>query len=1356
MDRLRLIALLCSCLFTSMLAAQPLTPAQVPKPLAPWVDWVLQDHKERACPWLYNSAGEHRCAWPTRLELDLNTTQGRFAQSWLVYAESWVRLPGDGNLWPQEVRVDGSPALVVEREGRPMLRLGPGQHEVLGQFSWERLPEAISIPPDAGLIALTVNGKRVAYPEIEAADQLWLKERDTGRKEREGSADRLELQVFRRVIDEVPLELLTRLELDVAGNQREVLLGMALLPGLIPLRLESPLPARLEPDGRLRLQLRPGHWVMELAARANTDLTQLPLSPSPPPWVDTEIWVFDARNHLRLVEIEGVPSVDPRQTNLPPKWQSLPAYRLQAGDTMAFKVIRRGDPEPEPDKLSLQREMWLDFEGQGYTLHDAITGQMTRGWRLETQAPILLGRVAVEGQPQFITSLPGSPKRGVEVRRGALNLTADSRYEGKVGSFPATGWDHDFQKVSADLHLPPGWRLFSATGVDNVPDTWLQRWTLLDLFLVLIAALAVGRLWNWRFGVIALVTLALLWHEPEAPRYIWLHLLAAIALLRVLGPGRLRFLVSFYRNLSLVVLVLIALPFMVDQVRTGLYPQLEYPWQAVPASRVAEPGAPPAAVPSETAEGARLEEEAISRELYDYARRATKAAPEPPQLEQLDPKAKIQTGPGLPTWRWTEIALSWNGPVERGQKVGLILLPPPVNLLLNLLRVLLLTWMALLMFGVSYTPRGGWQRLTAISAAMLLPPLVLAFIPTTTQAQDFPSPELLEELKTRLLKPPECLPQCAESPRLRLEISPENLEIRMEVHAAEEVAIPLPAHGSTWLPATVMVDGAEAAGLFRTPSAELWLKLTRGRHQVLLAGPLPKRQSLQLPLPLKPHRVEVETKGWRVEGVHEMGLADAQLQFTRLGTEAGGNLPELEPAALPPFVRVERTLHLGLDFRVETRITRLSPVGTAVVLEVPLLQGESVTTADIRVVNGRVLVNMPPNETVFGWGSVLEKRPELGLTAPDLTAWTELWRVDVSPIWHVVFSGIPVVHHQDPQGRWLPEWRPWPGESLAIAITRPEGVAGQTLTVDRSHLEVHPGQRATDTTLSLELRSSQGGQHTLILPEEARLQAVTINGVAQPIRQEGRSVTLPVTPGQQSIMLAWRIPSGIHALFRTAEVDLATPSVNSTLTIKLGNDRWVLLTGGPRLGPAVLFWGVLAIIVLVAVGLGRIQLTPLKTRHWLLLGVGLSQIPVWMALTVVGWLLALGSRARIKPELSHRLFNAIQLGLGLLTLVALSFLFDAIQQGLLGLPEMQIAGNNSSAYDLNWYQDRSPAELPQAWTASVPLMVYRLLMLGWALWLAFALLHWLRWGWSCYTTHGLWRPLHLFKRKAAQALGETE
>jgi hypothetical protein len=220
-------------------------------------------------------------------------------------------------------------------------------------------------------------------------------------------------------------------------------------------------------------------------------------------------------------------------------------------------------------------------------------------------------------------------------------------------------------------------------------------------------------------------------------------------------------------------------------------------------------------------------------------------------------------------------------------------------------------------------------------------------------------------------------------------------------------------------------------------------------------------------------------------------------------------------------------------------------------------------------------------------------------------------------------------------------------------------------------------------------------------------------------------------------------------------VDLGAPSVNSSITLRLGENRWLLWAAGPRLGPAVLYWSVIAIIVLVSFGLARTGLTPLKMRHWFLLGIGLSQSPVQVGLIVVGWLLALGLRARLEPGTGIRVFNLAQIGLALLTLVALAMLYSAVEAGLLGLPEMQVAGNESTATVLNWYQDRTGGMLPRAWIVSVPILFYRFLMLAWALWLALALLRWLKWGWTCFTTHGLWHAVrfHLPGRSGPQTTG---
>jgi hypothetical protein len=154
-----------------------------------------------------------------------------------------------------------------------------------------------------------------------------------------------------------------------------------------------------------------------------------------------------------------------------------------------------------------------------------VTGTMTRGWRLTAGEQLALGRVAQDGVPQLITTLPGSRRRGVEVRRGTLNLDARSRLEGALRSPPAVGWDQDFQGLSTTLHLPPGWRLFAASGMDDATATWLMLWTLLDLFLVLLAGIAIGHLWGPATGLLGLAALILIWQEACGPDH---HLAAPV------------------------------------------------------------------------------------------------------------------------------------------------------------------------------------------------------------------------------------------------------------------------------------------------------------------------------------------------------------------------------------------------------------------------------------------------------------------------------------------------------------------------------------------------------------------------------------------------------------------------------------------------------------------------------------------------------------------------------------------------------------------------------------------------------------------------------------------------------------
>ena len=138
----------------------------------------------------------------------------------------------------------------------------------------------------------------------------------------------------------------------------------------------------------------------------------------------------------------------------------------------------------------------------------------------------------------------------------------------------AVDWDQDFASVRGQLNLPPGWRLLHTIGVDEVDDTWLQRWTLLDISLVLVISIAIARLYGWAWGTLAVVTLALAFPEWMAPRTVWIFVLVGEALSRALPEGKLRGLARVYRLSALVTLTGIVIAFTVQQVRGGLYPAL--------------------------------------------------------------------------------------------------------------------------------------------------------------------------------------------------------------------------------------------------------------------------------------------------------------------------------------------------------------------------------------------------------------------------------------------------------------------------------------------------------------------------------------------------------------------------------------------------------------------------------------------------------------------------------------------------------------------------------------------------------------------------------------------------------------
>ncbi|MBF0376189.1 MAG: hypothetical protein HQK72_01785 [Desulfamplus sp.] len=1581
-------------------------PNYIPDNLKPWKDWVLHNKEnELECIPHFNNPEALECAFPTSITLNLNSKGGEFIQEWEIYHESYIHLPGNSSNWVYDVMVkrdimvnqdvmvkrdtldnqevilkrydianqdsiaeqdttlnsgdrsNSLPALVIQSSDSygnivPSVKLSKGRYKVAGRFVWQKQPEYIQIPSQSALVTLNMDNKEVEFPNLDDLGRLWLKRSNVEQKEE----NRLKVESFRLIDDGIPSKMTLYATLDVAGVGREVKLGPLYSPNeFIPMNLTTQLPAKLESDGTIRIQLKPGRYSLTLILRHIGQISSLTfLPPDDGYWSKQEIWSVVRRSDLRVVEISGSLAIDPRMTSLPEEWKSYPAYMMLPKESIKFKEIKRGDPVPPPDQLNLHRILWLSFDGTGYTVQDTISGNKNSGWRLEIDPLMLPGKVTVDGVEQLITTMDAttsseakdsknvgaeastkskvkvSENAGVELRRGNLNLVADSKVEGSIYNIPATGWLHPFQRVTGTLNLPAGWKLISANGIDNIQGTWIKQWSLLDIFIVLIFTIATAKLFSIPLASVAFITMVLLYHENAAPRYIWLFLLLGFVLLNLTAKnsGRLRRVVELYQFVIVMALLLISISYAIQSLRIGIYPQLENRWISMndaiknqDLSRITGVGsgfspqesdmaqmnmdkalqevqtqsAPESPIPESLVdqnignEQYKADESYQSNQSYQYKNKAKGQLMDMPRkarsplaylksekealegsleskydneiygqggsqrakVMQYDPKSLTQTGPGLPLWQpFKSINFSWSGPVEVRQNISFILIGPTINLILSLLRVALIILLTIGMFRkTGYL--GGKFKTSSSGAAILIFTMTFALTllnPRLTNASEIPSPEILAELQNRLLEKDKCFPNCADISQMEISIKyrlnqnnqqlkkaqqfikseyskePEQLsnsekpkksaylELNLNVDAAVDTVIPLPGHAKHWLPEQVMIDGlnykdkqSQAQALFRLDQI-LWIMIPEGKHRVTVLGKIGNPNSFQLPLNIKPHSGKVvDANGWEVQGIQPDGTLDDQLQFKRLASKSidkagksgrkedgetakdGGIIGRgedgitgaeeeraigraeeeraigrteessesaeqevLETGLLPPFTLVERTILLGLDWKVETTVRRLTPTGSAIVLKLPLLEGESVITEGVRVKNGMVEVTLNSEQSTISFESFLELSETVRLyhalskeilnkgEQTQNLEWTEIWRLDASPIFHVETEGIPVILHQNNQ-RWYPTWHPLPGEEVILKISKPKGIGGQTMTIEKSTLELHPGQRTTSSTLSISIKSSQGGQHAITIPEKAQLQEVKINGAVQIIRQEGQKVILPITPGVQNIELVWKEEIGITTLYRTPKIDLGISSVNSAVDLHISSDRWTLFVGGEQLmGPAVLFWSKIIVVLLVSIGLAMTNLTPLKFYQWFLLGIGMSMSNVVGSMFVAAWLIVLDMRKKWGEGLSPTKFNIMQLGIAGLTFFSMICLLMAISQGLLGHPSMNIVGNGSSGNFLRWYQDISDNTLPVAWLFSLPMFAYRVAMLAWALWLSFWLLSILKWGWHNFSDPILW------------------
>lgn len=1371
------------------------TPPEIPDTLKPWTSWAMHNHTNSICA--QTSPGNFECVWPGVLEIRADDELASFSLTVWMDQKGFVQLPGNKDFWPQQVQSTDTPLVVLsDANQNPRVFLDKGKHKIEGIFAWDRAPEVFAIPPESGSVVLWWKDREVVHPRVDRNNNLWLQGNE-GRQKEDAETDSLRISVHRKIEDGVPIKITNRFELNVSGRSREVELGQVLHANARAVSIHESLPTQVSPSGEVKIYAQPGTHVVEIQTLVASSMEEL----SPPSYDRTnfdaqEIWVWVPDSRLRDVEVSGLKTVDPEHTSLPKAWHGFTTFLGEEGKTLSLTETRRGQPESPPNTLSLSRNLWLDLDGKGYTVQDRLNGTMHQNWRLNFQDEGTLGRVthSSENNDLLITQDASGDLQGVELRKPSLSLLAESRLEEGFGDLAAVGWDHDVQSLSANLHLPPGWELLGGSGVDEMRGTWIESWTLFDFFFLLMVTLSLGKLCGWKWAPLAALALCLSHGHEDAPHWVWIQLLATLALVRVLPDGWIRKGIIVYRGVALVVLALVLAPYARDQVRFALHPQVDH-YGASPTSggyfggSYAEtqhakfddsipmqnqiPAAPPTEILVDELEEeiaqdfARSKREQASRR---GTRKTKKRAWSSSQkeffaqnLQQMDPNAVVQTGPGVPTWRWTEWRLTWNGPVRKDHRINLWLLSPTWNRVLTLFRVALLVLMALLMItrrdmrwikkeDPNAARESFWKFLIS---AVLLGALGVVFVqaaPGEALAQDpepasalqitpIPDERTLQVLADRMLQSRTCSGPCITASRGDIEIKGAILKMRVEVHAQKDSAWHLPGPVDTLKVDTVRIDG-EKTQQFRREGNVTMVRVPEGRHILDISGTLAKRTvlTIQFDPKTKPRFMAFKSEEWNVDGIRENGLSANSLQVTFKDAEEGKkaqNNTETR-SELPPWYTVHRKLALGLPWQIYTTIERLDSSRPQLV-KVPVLPGEKIISDGIQVENGVALINFPRGTSSINYIGEIPITAEISLQAAKGQPWTENWTVECSRIWRCEFEGIPPVASIR-KGAFQPYWKPWPGEELGIYVNRPQGINGQTQTVDKINYKITPGKRLLRATLSLEVRTSQGGWQRITIPSDAELQKVQIKGEDRNIRPQDGVVSVPIQPGKQTLYLEWQQPWERDFLEKFPSIQIGSSGVNAQQNLSLSRDRWLIWTYGPDWGPTVLYWSHLVVLLLISILLGRLKKLPLKTWEWLLLTLGMAQLHVLVLLPIVLWFVVLAWR-KYEGDRPWWHFNLLQFTIVGLTVAAMAALYASIHTNLLIDPDMQVLGAGSSNTSLNWYTDRIEGTLPEAGILSVPLLVWRVMMLLWALWLVTRLLKWLPWGWSSFSHEGLWRTV---------------
>lgn len=590
------------------------------------------------------------------------------------------------------------------------------------------------------------------------------------------------------------------------------------------------------------------------------------------------------------------------------------------------------------------------------------------------------------------------------------------------------------------------------------------------------------------------------------------------------------------------------------------------------------------------------------------------------------------------------------------------------------------------------------------------------------QRQVGPGDARLKEMERRLFPEPECKAAgaCAQIQSAKFSGSGSRMEIELEIHALARSKVALPKVSGARL-----VEAKGGSGQFRRGEGadEAFALAEPGSEKLTLSYKAEKGQ-VSVAFPNAPKRTLAEEsfgKEWSLST--QPGASSATL--SKIGgkraddAESGG----AQRFDAPLYFEALRKISVEpSETKVVTTLKRKSPPEAPASARVALAAGERALGDSVKQEGGEVLVEWKPGQTEVSFESRIDSR-SFELSAPKDWGRKEVWVVKANP------RLLPKAEGMDPSATSTEDgsavYEPFGGEKLKVSVSEPKAVGGSWMAWDKVEAVESGGAGGAggsirETSLKLLARASSAGVAKIGVPAEWRLVKALVEGTEVPLAGKEGNYALQLPQGRTEVEMWFNAPTEESFWeFRSApKLRLEAPAANLTWSAQPSwASRWLLWSGGDALGPAVRIWGVLAAL---AAGLFWLwKLAPKSSWSfglggWMLLGLPLALQNAWFAVAVAaGPALLAWCEAKGGKSLGGRGLATAALAAGALALAAGLF------NGLVGAPDPMLLNQAERIFmgrssGLLWYQDFG-SDLPDGWFVTMPLWVYKALMLGWAL-----------------------------------------